>query len=75
MQKRLIRNGEDYALVIDADIIEKLNLSLETVFELSIEGENLVFSPQIENDLNRNIGKSLYKVNQKYGAILKRLGE
>ena len=75
MQKRLIRNGDDYALVIGADIIEKLNLTKETIFELSIEGENLVFSPKTENDLNTNISKSLDNVNQKYGAVLKRLGE
>ena len=75
MQKRLIKNGNDYALVIGADIIEKLNLSHETIFELSIDGENLVFSPKTENDMKTNIGESLDKVNQKYGTVLKRLGE
>ena len=75
MQKRLIRNGNDYAFVIGADIIEKLKLTHDTIFELSIEGENLIFSPKTEDGKQKNIGESLDRVNQKYGTILKKLGE
>ena len=70
-----LKNGNDYAFVIGADVIEKLKITHETIFELSIDGENLIFSPKTENDSEKNISDSLDKVNQKYGTVLKRLGE
>jgi len=75
MVKRLIQHGNSAALIIDKPILEILNITSETTFELSTDGKNLILSPQTENDQETAIIHSLEKINKKYGAVLKRLGE
>jgi antitoxin component of MazEF toxin-antitoxin module len=75
MVKKLIQHGNSVALIIDKPIMEILNITSETSFELSTDGKNLILSPQIENDQEKTIIHSLEKINKKYGAVLRRLGE
>ena len=75
MVKRLIQHGNSVALVIDKPIMEILNITNETTFELSTDGKNLILSPQVEYSQERDIIHSLEKINQKYGTVLKHLGE
>jgi len=75
MVKKLIQHGNSAALVIDKPIMEILNITSETTFELSTDGRNLILSPQTEYTQERNILISLEKINKKYGTVLKRLGE
>ena len=75
MVKKLIQHGNSVALVIDKPIMEILNITNETTFELSTDGRNLILSPQIEYNQEKDILHSLAKINKKYGAVLKRLGE
>ena len=75
MVKRLIQHGNSAALVIDKPIMEILNITNETTFELSTDGKNLILSPQVEYSQERDIIHSLEKINQKYGTVLKQLGE
>ncbi|MCL1958252.1 MAG: AbrB/MazE/SpoVT family DNA-binding domain-containing protein [Spirochaetes bacterium] len=75
MVKRLIQHGNSAALVIDKPIMEILNITNETTFELSTDGKNLILSPQIENNQEKTVINSLEKINKKYGAVLRRLGE
>ena len=75
MVKKLIQHGNSVALVIDKPIMEILKITNETVFELSTDGKNLILSPQIENNQEDTIIHSLEKINKRYGAVLKRLGE
>jgi len=75
MLKRLIQHGNSVALVIDKPIMEMLNITNETSFELTTDGKNIILSPQ--NDLSResNIINSLEKINKRYSTVLKKLGE
>jgi antitoxin component of MazEF toxin-antitoxin module len=75
MVKRLIQHGNSAALVIDKPIMEMLNITNETFLEISTDGKNLILSPQVEYEQERNIMNSLEKINKKYGSVLKRLGE
>jgi len=75
MVKKLIQHGNSVALIIDKPIMEILNISNETIFKLSTDGKNLILSPQIEYEQDKNIMGSLEKINKKYGSVLKRLGE
>ena len=75
MVKKLIQHGNSAALVIDKPIMEILNITNETTFELSTDGRNLILSPQTEYSQEKDILDSLEKINKKYGAVLKRLGE
>ena len=75
MVKKLIKHGNSSALVIDKPIMEMLNITNETTFEVSTDGRNLILSPQVENAQEKDILQSLERINKKYGAVLKRLGE
>ena len=75
MVKKLIQHGNSAALVIDKPIMEILNITNETTFELSTDGKNLILSPQIEVNQEKTIIHSLEKINKKYGVVLRRLGE
>jgi antitoxin component of MazEF toxin-antitoxin module len=75
MVKKLIQHGNSAALIIDKPIMEILNITKDTIFELSTDGKNLILSPQIEVNREDTIIYSLKKVNKKYGSVLKRLGE
>jgi len=75
MVKRLIQHGNSAALVIDKPIMEILNITNETTFELSTDGRNLILSPQVNFSQEKDILQSLEKINKKYGTVLKQLGE
>ena len=75
MVKKLIQHGNSVAIVIDKPIMEMLNISIDTTFNLSTDGKNIILSPQIEYEQGKNIIDSLEKVNKKYGSVLKKLGE
>ena len=75
MVKKLIQHGNSAAIVIDKPIMEILNITNETTFELSTDGKNLILSPQVENNQEETIIHSLERINKKYGAVLRRLGE
>ena len=75
MVKKLIQHGNSVALVIDKPIMEMLNITNETTFELTTDGRNLILSPQPEYNQEKDIIHSLEKINKKYGSVLKRLGE
>jgi antitoxin component of MazEF toxin-antitoxin module len=75
MTKKLIRHGNSLALVIDKPILELLNVSGDTPFEITTDGRNLILSPQSEENGEQDIIKSLEKINTKFGNALRRLGE
>jgi antitoxin component of MazEF toxin-antitoxin module len=75
MVKRLIQHGNSAALVIDKPILEMLNITNETIFEISTDGRNLILSPQIERSQEMDVINSLERINKKYGNVLKKLGK
>ena len=75
MVKKLIHHGNSAALIIDKPIMDILNITNETIFQISTDGKNLILSPQIKNSPEKNIIHSLEKINKKYGKVLKQLAE
>jgi hypothetical protein len=75
MVKKLIQHENGVALVIDKPIMEMLEITNDTIFELSTDGKNLILSPQMEHGQEMNVLNSLEKINRKYGSVLKKLGE
>lgn len=75
MTKKLIQHGNSAALIIDKPILDLLNISIETPFEVTTDGRNLILSPQSDKVTENDIMQSLEIINKKYGKALKRLGE
>lgn len=75
MIKKLVSHGNSAALIIDKPILDLLKADMETPFEISTDGKNLIISP-VENAMREvKFKKALHKVNKIHGKTLKRLSE
>jgi antitoxin component of MazEF toxin-antitoxin module len=75
MKKNLIKHGNSVALVIDRPILDLLNISADTTFEITTDGRNIILSPQADTHNEQDILKSLEKINSRYKNALRKLGE
>ena len=75
MQKKLIKHGNSYALVIDKPILEMLKISQDTPLELSTNGDAIMVMPVRESSRQEQLAASLEKINKAYSAELKKLAE
>jgi antitoxin component of MazEF toxin-antitoxin module len=74
MIKKLVQHGNSSAIIIDKPIMEMLNITNETTFELGTDGKNIILSPQNSNQ-KVDVLKSLQKINKKYEHVLKDLAD
>ena len=75
MIKKLVSHGNSAALIIDKPILDLLKADMETPFEISTDGKNLIISP-VENATREvKFKKALDKVNKLQGKTLKKLSE
>ena len=75
MIKKLVSHGNSAALIIDKPILDLLKADMETPFEISTDGKNLIISP-VENAVREvKFKKMLGKVNKVHGKTLKKLSK
>jgi antitoxin component of MazEF toxin-antitoxin module len=75
MVKKLIQHGNSAALILDKPILDLLNFQMDTPLEISTDGTNLIISAQKKKNGEKDILKSLEKINSRYSNALKKLGE
>lgn len=75
MNKTLIKHGNSLALVIDKPILEMLQITAETVLELSTNGDAILIRPIRDKRRQRKLEASLESINQKFGDDLERLAQ
>ena len=75
MTKTLIKHGNSAALVIDKPIMDLLNITSDTPLEITTDGTNIILSPQTDKTGERDVLRSLEKINAKFKNTLKKLGE
>ena len=75
MEKRLVKHGNSYALVIDKSVRDLLRIEPDTPLELATNGDVLIISPVRGEERTRQLERILAKTNRKYGTMLKRLAE
>jgi antitoxin component of MazEF toxin-antitoxin module len=75
MVKKLIQHGNSAALILDKPILDLLNFEMDTPLEISTDGKNLIISAQTIKNGEKDILKSLEKINKRYSTALKKLGE
>ena len=51
--------------ILDKPILELLNITVETPFEITTDGKNLILSPQLEMYTDTEIMRTLEKKNKK----------
>ena len=75
MVKTLTRHGNSYALVIDKPILELLQATPDTPFEIVTDGQCLVLTPVRDEAEEQKFQESLEKVHKRFGRAMKRLAE
>jgi antitoxin MazE len=76
MIKNLTKHGNSYALIIDRPILELLQIDPDTPLSIETDGKSLTIRPLDKSDQRQTrLQKSLEKVNDRYGKVLKRLAE
>ncbi len=75
LRKTLIKHGNSLALVIDKPILEMLGIGADTPLELTTDGDALLISPVRDKARQKQLRKTLKKLNTKFGDDLRRLAE
>lgn len=75
MIKMLSKHKDGWAVVIDKPILDQLEIDADTPLELTTEGRTLIITPVNASNRSKQLKAALEKTNNKYGRILKRLGE
>ena len=73
MQKKLIRYGDVFALVIDKPVMDILGIAPDTPLDVLTNGETLIVTPVREEQAAFH--EALEKTNRRYGKTLKKLAE
>lgn len=75
MVKTLCRHGNSYALVIDKPILELLQATPDTPFEVITDGRSLLLSPVRAPAEEKKFQDALDVVHKRFGRAMKRLAE
>ena len=76
MVKTLTKHGNSYSVIIDRAILDLLRIEVDTPLSIETDGERLIIQPIRDGDESkRAIERSLEKINQRYGRVLKKLAE
>lgn len=75
MTKTLTKHGNSYALVIDKPILELLQVTPETEFEIVTDGHSLVLTPVRSAAQEKKFEQALENAHKRFGRALKKLAE
>jgi antitoxin component of MazEF toxin-antitoxin module len=75
MVKKLIRTGNNLALMIDKPLLEQLGIDEKTELEILTNGDLLVIAPVREGARQRKLKEIMEKLDRRYGGVFRRLAE
>ena len=75
MVKTLTKHGNSYAMVIDRAILDLIQATPETPFEIVTDGKSLVLTPVRDPEQERTFDEALAMVHERFGWAMKKLAE
>ena len=75
MIKNLTKHGNSYAMVIDKPILELLQATPETSFEILTDGRSLVLTPVRDAEGEKKFDQAVAMVHKRFGKAMKKLAE
>ena len=75
MIKKLTRHGNSYAMVIDKPILELLQATSETPFEIISDGRSLVLTPVRDPEEDKKFKDAVAMIHKRFGNAMKKLAE
>ena len=71
--QKLVRIGDDYAVIIPQSILDRLEIDVETPLEFFTDGVSLIVLPVHEGVDSPSFKAAVKKLHARYGEILRRL--
>ncbi len=75
MLQRLIKHGDNLALVIDQATLDLLGIDAETDLEVATDGQRLVVAPAAGSGRRAKFEAAQRAAHKRYGNAFKRLAE
>lgn len=73
--KKLTRQGNSAALVIDRPIMELMEIDNDTPLKLTVEGRKLIVEPWSESERKEKFVRAMHKSSRKNAELFKRLAK
>ncbi len=75
MIKKLTKHGNSYAMVIDKPILELIQATPDTPFEIISDGRSLVLTPVRDPAEEKKFDNAVAMIHKRFGNAMKRLAE
>jgi len=75
MVKKLTKHGNSLALVIDKPVLELIQATADTPFEIISDGRSLVLTPVRDTREEKKFEAALAMVHKRFGRAMKKLAE
>ncbi len=75
MIKTLTKHGNSYAMVIDKPILELIQATPETPFEIISDGRSLVLTPVRDPKEEKRFEDAVAMIHKRFGNAMKKLAE
>ena len=73
--KKLTRQGNSSALIIDRRILELLDIDQDTQLKMTIKGRQLIVEPLEEDELQERFKKAMRRTGEKHAKGFERLAK
>ncbi len=74
LQGRLVQHGDTLALLLESEILEKLNINLDSKLDIVTDGDSMIVTVRDEERRAR-LHRIMEEMNDEYGEVFKRLAE
>jgi antitoxin component of MazEF toxin-antitoxin module len=75
MQKKLVKHGNSYALVIERPILELLDIKHDMTLDISTDGIKIIIQSEMEkiDGISPELETFMIDMDSRYGEVLKHL--
>jgi antitoxin component of MazEF toxin-antitoxin module len=73
--KTLTKHGNSYAMVIDKPILDLIQATAETPFEIISDGRSLVLTPVREPAEEKKFEDAVAMIHKRFGSAMKKAGD
>jgi antitoxin component of MazEF toxin-antitoxin module len=74
LEGRLVKHGDNLALVLDPEMLKQMNINLDTKLEIVATSDSIIVSVSDEEH-RAKLHQIMDEMNQQYGKAFKRLAE
>lgn len=74
LQGRLVQHGDSLALLLESEILEQLNINLDSKLDIVTDGDSMIITVRDE-ERRAKLRRIMEEMNEEYGGVFKRLAE